>query len=94
MRRHRAQRKKQIKTPEKEQNKMEISDLSDAEFKTPIIGMLRGLSEDLDNITKIQSETKNTLIERKNTLQGNKSTVDGAENQINDLEHKKKKTTN
>ena len=35
-----AQRKEQIKTPEKELNKMEISNLSDAEFKTLVIQML------------------------------------------------------
>ena len=39
MRRQRnmAQMKEQIKTPEKELNKMEISNLSDAEFKTLVI---------------------------------------------------------
>ena len=31
----------QIKTPEKELNKMEISNLPDAEFKTPVIRMLK-----------------------------------------------------
>ena len=44
-----AQMKEQIKTPEKEQNKMEISNLSDAEFKTLVIRMLKELSEDLSN---------------------------------------------
>ena len=60
-----AQMKKQIKTPEKELNEMEVSDLSDAEFKTLVIRMLKELSEDLNRIKKIQSETKDTLIERK-----------------------------
>ena len=32
-----AQMKKQIKTPEKELNKMEINNLSDAEFKTLVV---------------------------------------------------------
>ena len=50
--------------------------------------MLKELSEDLDSIKKIKSETKDTLIEIKNNLQGNNSRVDEAENQINDLEHK------
>ena len=36
-----AQMKEQIKTPEKELNKMEISNLSDAEFKTLVIRMLK-----------------------------------------------------
>ena len=50
MRRQRnmAQMKEQNKTPEKQLNKMEISILSDAEFKTLIIRMLfKELSEDL-----------------------------------------------
>ena len=38
-----AQMKKQIKSPEKELNKMEISHLSDAEFKTLVIRMLKEL---------------------------------------------------
>ena len=38
-----AQVKEQIKTPEKELNNMEISNLSDAEFKTLVIRMLSEL---------------------------------------------------
>ena len=72
---------------------MEISNLLDAEFKTLFIRMLRELSEDLSSIKKIQSETKDTLIEIKNNLQGNNSRVDEGGNQINDLEHKKEKTS-
>ena len=53
--------------------------------------MLKELSEDLNSIKMIQSETKDTLIEIKNNLQGNNSRVDEAKNQINDLEHKKAK---
>ena len=48
-----AQMKKQIKTPEKELNKMERSSLSDAEFKTLVIRMLKQLSENLSSIKKI-----------------------------------------
>ena len=47
--------KEQIKTPEKELNEMEIGNLSDAEFKTLVISMLKELSEDLSSIKKIQS---------------------------------------
>ena len=83
-----AQMKEQIKTPEKELNEMEISNLSDAEFKTLVIRMLKELSEDLSSIKKIQSEMKDTLVEIKKNLQGNKSRVDKAKNQINDLKHK------
>ena len=46
--------KEQTKTPEKELNKMEMSNLSDAEFKTLVIRMLKDLSEDFSNIKKIQ----------------------------------------
>ena len=67
---------------------MEISNLPDAEFKTLVIRMLKGLSEDL---YKIQSEMKDTLIEIKNNLQGNNSRRDEAKNQINDLENKEEK---
>ena len=49
---------------------MEISNLSDAEFKTPVIGIFKELSEDLNSIKKIQSEMKDTPIEIKNNLQG------------------------
>ena len=82
--------KEQIKTPEKELNKMVISNLSDAEFKTLVIRVLKELSEDLSYIKKIQSEMKDTLIEIQNNLQGN-NRVDEAKNQINDLEHKESK---
>ena len=54
--------------------------------------MLKELNEDLNSIEKIQSETKDTLIEIKNSLQGNNSRVDEAKNQINDLEHMVAKT--
>ena len=85
------QMKEQIKTPEKELNEMQISNLSDAEFKTLVIKMLKKLSEDLSSIKKIQSETKDTLIETKNNLQGNNSKMDDAKDKINDLEHKEVK---
>ena len=86
--------KEQIKTPEKELNEIEISSLSDAEFKTLFIKILKELSEDLSSIKKIESEMKDTLIEIKNNLQGNNSRVDEAEDQINDLEYKEEKTMN
>ena len=82
--------KEQLKTPEKELNEMQISNVLDAEFKTLVIRMLKELSEDL-NIKKTQSELKDTLIEIKNNLQGNNSRVNEAKNQINDLEYKEAK---
>ena len=65
------QMKEQIKIPEKELNKMEISNLSDAKFRTLFIRMLKELSEDFKSIKKVQSEMKDILIEIKNNLQGN-----------------------
>ena len=79
-----AQIKEQIKTPEKQLNRMEISNLSDAEFKTLVIRMLKEVSGEPQQKIKIQSE-KDTLVEIKNNLQGNNSRVDEAKNQINDL---------
>ena len=54
MRRQRnmVQMKEQIKTPEKEINEMELSNLSDAEFKTLVVRMLKELSEHFKSIKK------------------------------------------
>ena len=54
MRRQRsmAQMKEQINTPEKELNKMEISNLSDVEFKTLVIRMLKELTGYCNSIKK------------------------------------------
>ena len=41
---------------------MEKSNLSDTKFKTLVLRMLRGISEDFNGIKKIQSETKETVI--------------------------------
>ena len=87
-------------TPEKELKKIEIINLSDAEFKTLIIRMLnehRGrvdelrvnlnnIKNDTETIKKIQSEMKNILTEIKNNLQGISSRVDKAEKLIRDLQ--------
>ena len=56
------QMKGQIKTPEKELNEMQVSNLSDAELQTLVIRMLKELSEYLSSIRKSQSEMKDTLI--------------------------------
>ena len=52
MRRQRniAQMKQQNKTPEKELNKMETSNLLNAEFRTLVIKMLSELSENFNSI--------------------------------------------
>ena len=78
--RNMAQMKGQLKTPEKDLNEMNISNLSDAEFKTLVIRMLKEISEDLNSIKKTQSDMKDTLIEIKNNLQGNNNRVVEAEN--------------
>ena len=49
-----AQMKEQIKTPKKDLNEMEISNLSDSELKTLVIRMLKKLSEELNSIKKNQ----------------------------------------
>ena len=66
--RNMAQMKEQIKTPEKELNEMEMSNLSDAQFKTLVIRMLKELSKNFNNTKKMQSKTKDTLIEIKNNF--------------------------
>ena len=47
-----AQIKEQLKTPEKELKKMEISNISDSEFKALVIRILKEHSEDLNGIKK------------------------------------------
>ena len=66
MRRQRnmSQMKEQNKTPEKELNKMETSNLLDAVFKTLGIRMLNELRENINSIKKDQSEMKDTLTEK------------------------------
>ena len=53
--------KEQNKTPEKELNKMEISNLSDTEFKALVIRMLKELTGYFNSIKMMQSEMKVTL---------------------------------
>ena len=85
-----AQMKEQNKSPEKELNEMEISNLSDAEFKTLVIRVFKELIGYFNHIKK--TEVKVTLSEIKNNLQGTNSGRDETKNQINDLEHKEAKT--
>ena len=84
------QMKEQNKTPGKELNKMEKSNLSDAELETVVIRMLKELGEDLKSIKKIQSETKDTPSEIKNNLHGDSSRADEAQKQ-NTTNQKNKK---
>ena len=55
--------------------------------------MLKELSENLNNIKRIQSEMKDTVTEMKNNWQGIHSTVDETENENSDLEYKEAKNT-
>ena len=80
--------KEQNKTPEKELNKMEISNLSDAEFKTLVIRMLKELIGYFNNIIKIQAEMKVTLNKIKKNLQEINSEGKETSTQINDLDQK------
>ena len=50
--------KEQNKTPEKELNETEITNLSDAEFKTLVTRMLKELTEYSNGIKKSQAEMK------------------------------------
>ena len=81
-----AQMKEQNDTSEKELNKMEISTLSDTEFKTLVIRMIKELTGYFNSIKKIQLEMEDMLIEIKNNLQGNNSRVNKAKNQIYDFD--------
>ena len=79
-----AQIKEQNKNPEKELNKREIANLSDAEFKTLVIRILREFIECGNNI---KEDMKFTLSEIKKNPQGNSEGKD-AGIQINYLEVK------
>ena len=89
----------QTKIPEKELNEVEISNLSDTEFKRMVIRMLKERSENYSNmkkemgtIKKNQWEVKNPISEVKNTLERINSRLDKAEDQSN-LEGKVEKHT-
>ena len=80
-----AQMKEQNKTLEKELKEIEIANLSDAEFKTLVLRMLRELTEYGNNI---KEDMKVTLSEIEKNPQGTNSEGKEVGIQINDLEHK------
>ena len=82
------QMKEQNKTPEKELNEMKTANLTDAEFKTLLIRILKEFMEYGNSIKNTQEEMKVTLIAMKKNLQGANNGGDDAKIQINDLEHK------
>ena len=63
--------KERKKIPEKELNEMEITDLTNAEFKTLVIRMLKEFIE--SGMKKTQGDMKFTLSEIKKNLQGTTS---------------------
>ena len=75
------QMKEQIKTPEKELSNDEIANLSDAEFKTLVIRMLRVL---IENGHKIKEERKDTLSEIKKNIQETNNEGKKTGTQVND----------
>ena len=83
--RNMAQMKGQIKTPEKELSKIELTHLSHAEFKTLVIRMLRDLFEYSKHL---REEMKAILSEIKKNPQGTNSEGKEAKVQIKELEHK------
>ena len=83
-----AQMKEQNKTLKNELSKMEIANLSNAEFKTLVIRMLKELTEYSNQIKKTQEDMKVILSEIKKNLQGTNSGRDETRIKINYLEHK------
>ena len=55
------QMKEENKTPEKELKEMELTNLSDAEFKTLVVRMLKELTGCFNSIRKTQAEMKVAL---------------------------------
>ena len=102
MKRQRAmyQMKEQDKTPEKQLNEMEISNLPEKEFRIMIVKMIQGLrkrmeakiekmqkmlNKDLEELKNKQTEMNNTITEMKTTLEGINSRITEAEERISDL---------
>ena len=80
-----AQMKEQNKTSDKELNEREITNLSDAGFKTLLVRLLK---EHMEYSNNIKEEMKVTLSKVKKNLQGTNSEGKEAGIQIKDLEHK------
>ena len=77
--------KEQIKTPEQKLNNEAIDNLSDTEFKTLVIRMLREMTE---LSRKMKEEMKATQGEIKQNIQGNNSEGKETGTQTNDLKQK------
>ena len=77
--------KEQSKTPEKELSDEETANISDAEFKTLVIRMLRDV---IEYRHKIKEEVKAIQSQVKTNIQGTNSEGKKTRTQINDLEQK------
>ena len=86
-----AQMKEQIKTPVKELNEMEISNLPDVKFKAVVIRMLQEPTGYFNSTKKTQGEMKVTLSEIKKIYRESTVEWDEVKNQINDLGQKREK---
>ena len=80
-----AQVKEQIKTPEKELSEEEIGNLSAAEFKTLVIGLLIGM---IEYNCKIKEEVRAIQSEIKKNIQGTDSEGKETRTEINNLDQK------
>ena len=78
-----AQKKKHIKTQKTELSDQEIGNLSDAEFKTLVIGML---TQVVEYGLKIEEKVKVIQSEIKKNIQGTNSEGKETRTQINSLE--------
>ena len=84
-----AQIKEQIRTPEKIQlSDEEIANLSDAQFKTLVIRMLKDMVE---NACKMEEKVKAMKSEIKENVQGTKSEGKETRTQINSLDQKEER---
>ena len=91
--------REQDKTPEKELNETEMSNLPDREFTQRVIRMLTDLgrrmdelreniNKEMEDIKNNQSEMKNTILEMKNSLEGLKSRVEDTEERVSELDER------
>ena len=83
-----AQMKEKNKTPGKQLNETEITSLSDAEFKSLVMTMLKELTKQGKSIKKPHEEIRVTLSEIKKNPQGTNNEGKELRIQINGLEHK------
>ncbi|KAF6306560.1 hypothetical protein mRhiFer1_008659 [Rhinolophus ferrumequinum] len=91
--RNMSQIKQQKKPPELEPHEIEVTNLSETEFRTLMIRMFKELRDDIKRDVEIimnnQLELKNTITEIKNTLEGITSKLNEAEDhRVSDLEDK------